>query len=80
MYVQGRRNHRYPHGEISDDGCTALHLACVEGSVEALRVFGRDERCTASVVNRRDSGGFTPLMEAVVHGNLGMYHDFTHHR
>lgn len=56
---------------MSDDGCTALHLGCAEGSLESIIILGRDPRCTASVVNSRDNGGYTPLMEAVVNGHLG---------
>ena len=38
-------------------------------------MFGRDQRCTASVVNRRDNSGYTALMDAVVFGNLGEHYE-----
>ena len=55
-----------------EDGATALHLACnYKGtSFPIISLFGSDSRCTPAVLNKKDDYGDSPLMWAVIHGNL----------
>ena len=53
-------------------GFTALHFACVKDGVSptVISLLGRDRRCTPIVLNKKDNGGDSPLMLAVMFGNL----------
>ena len=50
----------------TDNGLTALHMACCTGDVTGLRMLLRDPRLTS--VNARNRCGQTPLMSAVGEG------------
>ena len=49
-------------------GQTAMHLACVCGSVEVLRVLLAAQ--SQGSINKRDNSGYTPLMYASVNGRV----------
>merc|ERR1719233_831978 len=55
-------------------GYTALHFACGVGGVgtsfPVIPLLGRDRRCTPVVLNKKDNDGDSPLMWAVMSGNL----------
>jgi len=55
-----------------EDGATALHLACAfKGtSFPIISLLGNDRRCTPAVLNKKDDDGNSPLMWAVMNGNL----------
>merc|ERR1719233_537992 len=50
----------------------ALHFACGEHgtSFPVIPLLGSDKRCTPVVLNKKDSDGDSPLMWAVMLGNL----------
>jgi len=52
------------------EGYTALHYACMKGSSPVIALLGSDKRCTPVVLNKKDNNGDTPLMRAVMFGNL----------
>jgi len=59
----------------SVEGYTALHYACGYGmggtsSLHVVQLLGSDKRCTPVVLNKRDNYGDSPLMWAVMLGNL----------
>jgi len=54
-------------------GLTALHFACGFGggtSFPVIPLLGSDKRCTPVVLNKKDNGGNTPVMWAVLNGSL----------
>ena len=51
-------------------GMTAMHLACHYGSVECIRILGRDWRMTEELLNIKNMEGRTALMEAVLTGQI----------
>ena len=52
-------------------GMTALHRACYRyNNIAVLRLLCKDRRCTSSVVNIKDGGGWTALTVAVYGGSL----------
>ena len=55
-----------------EDGATALHLACnsMRTSFPIISLLGNDRRCTPAVLNKKDDYGNSPLMRAVMNGNL----------
>jgi len=54
------------------EGNTALHFACRDGraSFPVIPLLGSDKRCTPVVLNKKNNDGQTPLMWAVMFGNL----------
>ena len=52
------------------DGYTALHYACKNNIVSIVKLLCQDNRCTPSVVNKKNRDGDTPLMLAVRWGHL----------
>ena len=51
-----------------NNGMTAMHLACMYGSVEVLRMLLAAQ--SQGSVNKRDNWGCTPLMCALVNGQV----------
>jgi len=54
-------------------GLTALHIACGMGgdtSFPVIPLLGSDKRCTPVVLNKKANNGDTPVMWAVLNGNL----------
>jgi len=58
--------------KATERGSTALHFACRDGgtSFPVIPILGSDKRCTPVVLNKKDNDGQTPLMWAVMYGNL----------
>merc|ERR1719233_137929 len=60
--------------KATKEGYTALHFACDVGeggtSFPVIPLLGRDRRCTPVVLNKKDNDGDSPLMWAVLVGNL----------
>jgi len=58
--------------KATKEGYTALHFACDErgDSFPVIPLLGSDKRCTPVVLNKKDSDGDSPLMWAVMFGNL----------
>jgi len=55
--------------KATNRGCTALHLACGK-SFPVIPLLCSDKRCTPVVLNKKDNDGDSPLMRAVMRGNL----------
>merc|ERR1719233_1267350 len=60
--------------KATKEGYTALHFACDVGeggtSFPVIPILGSDRRCTPAVLNKKDNDGDSPLMWAVLVGNL----------
>ena len=56
--------------ETDSHGWTGLHYACYYNSADAIKIFGKDRRCTPAIVNMKDITKKTAVMVAVGHGNL----------
>ena len=67
------------------DGDTALHYACSyndnnnNNRVSIIKLLCQESRCSPSVVNKKNSRGDTPLMRAVVGGNLDFVRTLLEH-
>ena len=57
-------------GMADSNGDTALHWACDNNNVSIVKLLCQDSRCSPGVVNKKDSNGDTPLMSAVLLGDL----------
>merc|ERR1719233_1541448 len=57
-------------GKSCNTGYTALHEACNLGSVDVVQLLCQDSRCCPAIVNKKDRNGNTPLMIAVLCGDL----------
>ena len=55
-----------------------LHIACTFNSPIVIPFFISDPRCTPDILNNKDSSGYTPLMTAVIHGNLECIQQLEH--
>ena len=58
--------------KATTQGYTALHFACDKDgtSFPTIPLLGNDRRCTPAVLNKKDHDGDSPLMWAVMFGNL----------
>ena len=52
----------------NDNGCTAMHYACLYGRVEVLRMLLAAQ--SQGSINKRDKQGRTPLMSALEFGHV----------
>ena len=56
--------------ETDSHGWTGLHYACHYNSVSVIHIFGKDKRCTPTIINMKSITGKTAVMVAVGRGNL----------
>ena len=57
-------------GWVDAWGRTALHYACHKNRPDMVEMLGRDKRCTAALLNKKDRCGYTPLWLAVKSNSL----------
>ena len=57
-------------GWVDAWGRTALHYACHKNRPDMVEMLGRDQRCTAALLNKKDRCGYTPLWLAVKSNSL----------